>query len=228
VLWLSITLSRLKLWLHPIIGKRGVACCSLPLSRLLADILEENSGLIAVGNAAGYFLAIPLTSTSDRLAAYLTKQNNGIREAEMRLGVLFPAMVAGPVGLIVYAVTAQKDLHWFGYFAGVAMVNWAAYFYFSFTLAYAVDSYTANTSEMLIAMNLGKQAISFGMGLHLLEWILQRGYVVVIAGIFVGVLAANNLALLIFIFWGKRIRTLTARTWLGGWHKKTAGQVMTH
>lgn len=36
--------------------------------------------------------------------------------------------------------------------------------YYSFTLAYAVDSYQANTSEMLIAMNLGKQAISFGMG----------------------------------------------------------------
>lgn len=184
--------------------------------------------MIAVGNAAGYFLAIPLTFTSDRLAAYLTKRNNSIREAEMRLGVLLPAMIIGPVGLVIYGITAQNNLHWFGYFAGVAMVNWAAYFYFSFTLAYAVDSYTANTSEMLIAMNLGKQAISFGMGLHLLEWILQRGYAVVIAGIFVGVLAANNLALFIFIFWGRKIRTLTARTWLGGWHKKTAGQGMTH
>lgn len=184
--------------------------------------------MIAVGNAAGYFLAIPLTFTSDRLAAYLTRRNNGIREAEMRLGVLFPAMIIAPAGLVIYGLTAQYNLHWFGYFAGVAMVNWAAYFYFSFTLAYAVDSYTANTSEMLIAMNIGKQAISFGMGLHLLEWILQRGYAVVIAGIFVSVLAANNLALFIFIFWGKRIRTLTARTWLGGWHKKTAGQAMTH
>jgi hypothetical protein len=184
--------------------------------------------LIAVGNAAGYFLAIPLTFTSDRLAAYLTRRNNDIRESEMRLGVLFPAMVIAPAGLILYGLTAQYNLHWFGYFAGVAMVNWGAYFYFSFTLAYAVDSYTANTSEMLIAMNLGKQAISFGMGLHLLEWILQRSYAVVIAGIFVGVLAANNLALFVFFFWGKKIRTLTARTWLGGWHKKTAGQVMTH
>lgn len=39
----------------------------------------------------GYALAVPFTSSSDRLAAYFTKRNNGIREAEMRLGVMLPA-----------------------------------------------------------------------------------------------------------------------------------------
>jgi len=146
----------------------------------------------------------------------------------MRLGVLFIPMLIAPAGLLVYGMTAQRNLHWFGYFAGVAMVNWSAFFYFSFTLAYAVDSYTANTSEMLIAMNLGKQAISFGMRLYLLDWILLSGYAVVIGGIFVSVLLANNLALFIFFFFGKRIRVVTSRTWLGGMHKKTAEQVMTH
>ncbi|KKY27066.1 putative serine threonine kinase 16 [Phaeomoniella chlamydospora] len=136
---------------------------------------EQNSGLIAVANACGYFLAIPFTTTSDRLAAHTTKKNNGIRESEMRLPVLLPAMLVAPAGLIVYGLTAQRNLHWFGYFAGVAMVNWGAYFYFTFSLAYAVDSYTANLSEMLIAMNLGKQAISFGMGLELLTWVLSVG-----------------------------------------------------
>jgi hypothetical protein len=115
-----------------------------------------------------------------------------------------------------------------GYMAGVAMVNWGGYFYFSFTLAYAVDSYNANTSEMLIAMNLGKQAISFGMGVKLLDWILERGYAVVISGIFGAVLAGNNLALLGFWWYGKDIRKVTARTWLGGWHRKSAGQKLSH
>ncbi|KIX04625.1 uncharacterized protein Z518_05495 [Rhinocladiella mackenziei CBS 650.93] len=182
---------------------------------------QTNSGLIAVGNAVGYILAVPFTTSSDRLAAYLTKRNNGIREAEMRLGVLLPAMLIGPASLIVYGYTAEKNLHWFGYFAGVAMCNWSAYFYFTFTLAYAVDSYTVNLSEMLIAMNLGKQAISFGMGFELLDWILETGYVNVIAGIFCGVLAANDLALLIFMFFGKKIRIATSKTWLASMHRKT-------
>ncbi|KAI1616620.1 serine/threonine kinase 16 [Exophiala viscosa] len=182
---------------------------------------QTNSGLIAVGNAVGYILAIPFTTSSDLLAARLTKKNGGIREAEMRLGVLLPAMIIGPAGLIVYGFTAGQNLHWFGYFAGVAMVNFSAYFYFTFSLAYAVDSYTVNLSEMLIAMNLGKQAISFGIGFDLLTWILTDGYITVIAGIFCGVLTANDLALLVFMFFGKKIRIATSKTWLARMHKRT-------
>ncbi|KAI9663198.1 MAG: hypothetical protein M1821_008246 [Bathelium mastoideum] len=182
---------------------------------------QTSSGLIAVAYAIGYGLAIPFTPSSDRLAAYLTRKNNGIREAEMRLGVMLPAMLIGPAGLIVYGLTAQRDLHWVGYFAGVAMVDWAAYFYFSFTLAYSVDSYNANLSEMLIAMNIGKQAISFGMGFELLNWVLKDGYATVIAGVFTAVLLLNNLALLVFMFAGKRIRTALSRSWLARMHGRT-------
>ncbi|CAI7663547.1 unnamed protein product [Penicillium manginii] len=188
---------------------------------------ETNSGLIAVASFIGYFLALPLTSTSDRLAAYRTKRNNGIREAEMRLPALFPVLLLPPAGLLVYGFTAQRDLHWTGYFAGVAMNQFGSYFYFTFTLAYAVDSYYANTSEMLIAMNLGKQAISFGMGSYLLDWILSRGYAVVISGIFGGVLLVNNLMVIVFLVWGKRIRRWTALSWLGRLHNRTATRNMT-
>jgi hypothetical protein len=151
-----------------------------------------------------------------------------IREAEMRLGVLLPAMFIAPAGLILYGFTAQRDLHWIGYMAGVAMCNWGAYFYFTFTLAYAVDSYTVNLSEMLIAMNLGKQAISFGMGVYLLDWILKIGYAKVIAGIFTGVLLANNLSLLIFMFFGKKIRIAISKSWLASMHRKTKTEGATH
>jgi hypothetical protein len=115
----------------------------------------------------------------------------------MRLPVLLPGMLIAPAGLLVYGFTAQRNLHWVGYFADVVMCQWGSFFYFSFTLAYAIDSYNASTSEMLIAMNLGKQAISFGMGLYLLDWVLERGYAVVIGGIFGSVLLANNLAFFI-------------------------------
>ncbi|KAL9073418.1 MAG: hypothetical protein Q9157_004752 [Trypethelium eluteriae] len=205
---------------------------------------QTNTGLIAIAYIIGYGLAIPFMPSSDRLAAYLTRKNNGIREAEMRLGVMLPAMLIGPAGLIVYGLTAQRDLHWVGYFAGVAMVDWGAwvtaYFYFSFTLAYSVDSYNANLSEMLvfptpslsasiptdhaprlIAMNLGKQAISFGMGFELLDWVLKDGYATVIAGVFTAVLLVNNMALLIFMFAGKRIRTSFSRSWLARLHRST-------
>jgi hypothetical protein len=151
-----------------------------------------------------------------------------VREAEMRLGVMLPVMLLAPAGLIVYGFAAERNLHWVAYFAGVAMTNFASYFYFTFTLAYAIDSYTANVSEMLIAMNLGKQAISFGMGLDLLNWVLERGYAVMIAGVFCVVVLVNNLALVVFMVWGKRIRRFMASTWLARVHRASVKEVATH
>jgi hypothetical protein len=182
---------------------------------------------LAVATVIGYSLAIPFTSSSDRLAARLTKRNNGIREAEMRLGVMLPAMLIAPAGLIVFGFAAERKLTWVAYFAGVVLTQFSSYFYFTFTLAYAIDSYTSNISEMLIAMNLGKQAISFGMGIDLLEWVLQYGYAVMIAGVFGGLLLANNLALLVFMAWGKKIRAFMARTWLARVHRSSIREVAT-
>ncbi|KAI3341362.1 putative MFS transporter [Ustulina deusta] len=187
-----------------------------------------NSGLFAIAALIGYALAVPFTSSSDRLAAYLTKRNNGIREAEMRLGVMLPAMLIGPAGIILYGIVAEMSLHWVLYFVGGALSYFAAYFYFSFTLAYAVDSYHSNTSEMLIAMNLGKQVISFGFGLKLLTWVTESGYAVVMSGIFGGVLLVNNLLLVVFILWGKRIRVFMSRTWLARLHSSSIKEVVTH
>jgi hypothetical protein len=136
----------------------------------------------------------------------------------MRLGVMFPAMVIAPAGLILYGLTADRNLHWMGYFMGSGMTAWGSYFYFSFALAYAVDSYQANTSEMLIAMNLGKQAISFGLSVNLLNWVLETGYAVLVSGVFCAFLVTNNLMLIVFLVFGKRIRTAMAGSWLARLH----------
>ncbi|CAK7237351.1 hypothetical protein SCUCBS95973_009930 [Sporothrix curviconia] len=189
---------------------------------------QTSSGLIALASLVGYAIATPFTPSSDIIAAKLTRRNGGIREAEMRLSAMLPSMLLAPAGLVIFGFAAAKNLHWFAYFAGVGTTQFAGYFYFTFTLAYAMDSYNANISEMLIAMNLGKQAISFGMGLHLLEWIQDHGYLTMIAGAFVGVLLANNLCLLIFMVWGKRIRTFMASTWLARLHNRTIKEVATH
>jgi len=91
-----------------------------------------------------------------------------------------------------------------------------------------MDSYNSNISEMLIAMNLGKQAISFGMGFGILEWVLTHGYAVMIAGAFTAILLANNLALLVFMVFGKRIRRFMASTWLAKLHRSSIREVATH
>lgn len=77
-------------------------------------------------------------------------------------------------------------------------------------------------------MCVGKQLISFGFGEKLLDWVAQDGYAVIIAGVFCGVLFANNLCVFLFMLGGKRMRRFFASTWLARMHKTTIRQVMAH
>lgn len=189
---------------------------------------ETSAGLHAIATLIGFACAVPFLPTSDILAARLTKRNGGIREAEMRLGVLFPAVLAAPAGQILFGLAAEKNLHWICYFIAIGLTQWAGYFFFTITLAYAVDSHNANLSEQLIIVNLGKQAISFGFSLELLNWILQHGYAKIIVGAFVPILVVNLLMVVVFMIWGKRIRVATARSWVARFHAKTIVEGESH
>ncbi|KAH8929330.1 putative MFS transporter [Atractiella rhizophila] len=182
---------------------------------------QINSGLISLANLAGYLTAAPLSFIIDRYPAWRTRKNGGIREAEMRLPVLIPACFIGPAGMLLYGFAAAKQLHWFAYFAGAFMSNFSAFFYFTVSLAYATDSYSANLSEMLVIMNLGKQAISFGLSLDLLSWILKNGYKVILGGAFTSVLLFVHIWIFPFILWGKKIRVLTNSGPLARLHKRS-------
>ncbi|KAK4041203.1 hypothetical protein C8A01DRAFT_14998 [Parachaetomium inaequale] len=180
-----------------------------------------NSGLHALATLIGFACAVPFLPTSDMLAARLTKRNGGVREAEMRLGVLAGAVLAAPAGQVLFGVAAARDLHWACYFVAIGLTQWAGYFFFTVTLAYAVDSHNASLSEQLIIMSLGKQAISFGFSLELLNWILRHGYLTIVVGAFVPILVVNCLMVVVFIVWGKRMRVATARSWVARYHART-------
>ena len=84
-----------------------------------------------------------------------------------------------------------------------------------------MDSYNANIPEMLVIMNLGKQAISFGMGYGVLNWVLENGYAKIISGAFAAVLAVDTFFVFIFYFWGKKIRAATSRGALARMHQRS-------
>lgn len=182
---------------------------------------RTSAGLHAISTFIGFGLALPLVPASDALAARLTRRNGGVREAEMRLGVLLPAAAVAPAGQALFGLAAARDLHWAAYFVAVAATQWAGYFFFTLTLAYAVDSHAASLPEMLIAVNLGKQAISFGFSGELLSWIARHGYATIIIGAFVPILVVNNLMTVVFMVWGKRIRVATSKSWLARFHAET-------
>jgi hypothetical protein len=173
-------------------------------------------------------LAVPLTPLSDRLAAWSTRRNHGIREAEMRLPILFIPCFIGPAGLLLYGMMGETKGPWIGYMIGSVMLQFAAYFYFTNSLAYAIDSYNSNLPEMLIIMNIGKQAISFGVGYGVLNWILADGYVKVIAAAFTVTLFLICACCFVLYFFGKKIRVATSKGALARLHQRSVREVGVH
>ncbi|KAH7120515.1 major facilitator superfamily domain-containing protein, partial [Dactylonectria macrodidyma] len=180
----------------------------------------ENTGLVAVSSFLGYLIAAGVFgSLPDRFATRLTKRNKNIHEAEYRLWCLVPVFFVSPAALILYGFGAERHLHWISLVFAVGLFQFGAFFYLTYTLAYAMDSYKANIPEMLIAMNIGKQAISFGFGYKVLDWITEYGYITVFAGIFCGALTVNNLVVLIFLALGKKTRQWISSTALSRMHR---------
>lgn len=84
-----------------------------------------------------------------------------------------------------------------------------------------MDSYNANVAEMLVIMNLGKHAISFDMGFGLLNWVLEHGYAIIVAGAFTTVLCVDTFTVLPFWYFGKKIRKATSVGRLARMHERS-------
>ena len=144
---------------------------------------------MAISAFIGYLVAAgPSSTVPDRVSAWLTRKHNNIQEAEYRLWCLAVVFFVSPAALILYGYSAGNHLHWFGLVFAVGMFQFGmcyetafraqaltglsftgAFFYLTYTLAYAMDSYEAKIPEMLIAMNLGKQSISFAFGYKVID-----------------------------------------------------------
>lgn len=71
------------------------------------------SGLCFISGFIGSLIGILCGGhVSDKVANWLTARNGGIREPEMRLPAMIIGMVASPLGLILYGVGIDKQLHW--------------------------------------------------------------------------------------------------------------------
>ncbi|KAF9776960.1 hypothetical protein IL306_004784, partial [Fusarium sp. DS 682] len=201
----------------------------------------ENTGLVTIAAFIGYLSAAgPFSTVPDRVSAWLTRRNNNIHEAENRLWSLAVVFFVSPAALILYGYSAGDHLHWFGLLFAVGMFQFGmcygaafrpqalicligAFFYLTYTLAYAMDSYEAKIPEMLIAMNIGKQSISFAFGYKVIDWVQAYGYIKVFAGIFCGAQTINNLFVFVFLIFGKWSRRWLSTTALAKMHRESMG-----
>lgn len=103
----------------------------------------QSQGLLFIGLILGTLTSeIFFSGTlSDIIVARLAKKNNGIRVAEMRLWLAYPAALLSALGLIIWGISVDKGYHWivgqvafFLFAAGIQMGN-------TVVCSYIVDCY---------------------------------------------------------------------------------------
>ncbi|KAL8659458.1 MAG: hypothetical protein Q9226_000417 [Calogaya cf. arnoldii] len=124
------------------------------------------AGLNYISLGVGFTLGAQILSPlNDRIYRILKKKNGGIAKPEYRIPIMVPGSVLVPIGLFIYAWTAQYDTHWIGPNIGAAIFAAGAIAGFQSVQMYLVDAYTRYAASAIAAATVLRSLGGFGFPL---------------------------------------------------------------
>jgi hypothetical protein len=85
---------------------------------------EKSIGVVYIGSGVGSFIGLFIMGmVSDKLVTAMTKRNGGKPKPEYRLPLMMFGAVLIPIGLFIYAWTAEKRVHYMAPIVGTAFVG---------------------------------------------------------------------------------------------------------
>ena len=159
-----------------------------------------------IGGMLGLVTAGPF---SDWVAKQMTKHNNGVREAEMRLPALIPYFITTIIGIVVGGLAYDRQWKWqlilvFGYgLTGLCVTTVP-----TIAIAYAVDCYKPIAGEIMVVATVLKNTCGFAMSYWVPPLAAREGLFAPAMVEFALTIGPMLLALPLYFF-GKRLRKLT-------------------
>ncbi|EED20900.1 conserved hypothetical protein [Talaromyces stipitatus ATCC 10500] len=98
---------------------------------------------------------------SDILAIRLARRRQGIKEPEDRLWMAVIAVVAHPLGCLLYGVGASHHIHWIGVVIGVAFLCLTLPMGSGLAITYIIDSQKELAGESIVTIILIRNTIGF-------------------------------------------------------------------
>ncbi|KAE8350690.1 major facilitator superfamily domain-containing protein [Aspergillus coremiiformis] len=113
---------------------------------------------------------------SDYIVQRLAKKNGGVRVAEMRLWLAYPASVITAIGLIIWGISIDKHYHW--------MVGQVAFVLFSagiqigntVTSSYIIDSYPLQSTSVVTFYAVFLNLSAFINPFFIADWQASSGW----------------------------------------------------
>ncbi|KAJ7492072.1 major facilitator superfamily domain-containing protein [Mycena latifolia] len=146
---------------------------------------------------------------SDWDLARRTRNNGGVREPEMRLWPIIPGTIIGSIGIIIYAVGAERGWSW-----PVILVIGNTLNFFGLIaplvcgLSYSIDSYNRLAAEIGMLLASFGNAWIFGIGYFANDLLATRGYITGLMFLMIPVWGMLVITI-VYLFVGKSARRLT-------------------
>ncbi|KAF2762094.1 major facilitator superfamily transporter [Pseudovirgaria hyperparasitica] len=173
-----------------------------------AQYAPQIQGLLFIGLILGTLLSEILCSgtLSDWLVVKLAKRNAGVRTAEMRLWLAYPAALLSAIGLVIWGISIDRGYHWivgqiafFLFGAGIQMGN-------TVVAAYVVDCYPLQSMAMVTFYAVILNLSAFVNPFFIVPWVDAVGYTWTFAAQGIITFFVSVPALAALHFFGARIR----------------------
>jgi hypothetical protein len=162
-------------------------------------------GLCFLGGVVGSFVGIIGGPLIDVYSGWAAKRNGGLREPEMRLPAIIPALFITPLGLALYGAGIAHKMHWIVPTIGVGCLNFGIVEGTNVAIVYAIDCYKPIANEVVTGILAYKSAVGFLLSFYTNEWIAGQGYQLAY-GEMAGISAALFIGVVPLYFFGKDIR----------------------
>ncbi|OIW25528.1 MFS general substrate transporter [Coniochaeta ligniaria NRRL 30616] len=150
---------------------------------------------------------------ADKFTLWLARRNNGVREPEQRLWPLLLTSVLSLVGLIVWGVGAQHQIHWAGLAVGLGILTFSVVAGGSVALSYNIDCFKDISGDTTTAVIVIRNTLGFAISYGITPWYTNMG--LQDCFIMAGFLSLGcTLTFLIMVWKGKAMRKQSApRYW---------------
>ena len=123
-------------------------------------------GLNYISLGIGLFLGAQVCAPiNDRIYRCLKKKNSNTGRPEFRVPLMVPGSFLVPIGLFIYAWTAQKHIHWIGPNIGAAIFAAGIIIGFQGIQTYLVDAYTRFAASAIASATVLRSLAGFGFPL---------------------------------------------------------------
>ncbi|KAF9873965.1 major facilitator superfamily protein [Colletotrichum karsti] len=167
-------------------------------------------GLFYLASVIGVSIGCAVSGyASDALSVMMSRRRGGVMEPEYRLWLCILAIIAHPVGCILYGVGAFYGVHWVGIAFGLGMISVTLPLGTSLAFTYILDSFKEVAGEGFVSAILIRNSMGFAFSyavVPMIENIGLRNAFILTAALGVGLWALC----LVMIFVGKSFRRSAA------------------